>query len=55
MKFVPAWFPGASFQYKAQEWKKLTLQMRDAPFDATKKAMVRVQIYGFSLMHFESY
>ncbi|KDQ23377.1 hypothetical protein PLEOSDRAFT_1049198 [Pleurotus ostreatus PC15] len=40
LKYVPAWFPGASFQKKAKEWKKVTLEMRDAPFNSVAASMV---------------
>ncbi|KAJ8689905.1 hypothetical protein PTI98_012762 [Pleurotus ostreatus] len=39
LKYVPAWFPGASFQKKAKEWKKVTLEMRDAPFNSVAASM----------------
>ena len=44
VKHVPAWVPGASFQRKAREWKKVVLEMRDAPFEVVKNALVRVTI-----------
>lgn len=40
LKYIPAWFPGASFQRKAQEWRKATTAMVEAPFAAVKKAML---------------
>ncbi|KZV94618.1 cytochrome P450 [Exidia glandulosa HHB12029] len=33
LKYLPEWIPGAGFQRKAQEWKRLAVQMRDATFD----------------------
>ncbi|KAF4584991.1 hypothetical protein EYR40_001817 [Pleurotus pulmonarius] len=39
LKYVPAWFPGASFQKKAKEWKQVTLEMRDAPFNSIAASM----------------
>ncbi|KLO13198.1 cytochrome P450 [Schizopora paradoxa] len=32
LKYIPAWFPGASFQRKAEEWKKSTRKMIDIPY-----------------------
>ncbi|KAF9261074.1 cytochrome P450 [Marasmius fiardii PR-910] len=32
MKHIPAWFPFAGFQKKAQYWKKAVVEMRNAPF-----------------------
>lgn len=42
VKYVPSWLPGATFQRKAAAWRKATTQMKDLPFSAAKKAMVRV-------------
>ncbi|PBK84831.1 cytochrome P450 [Armillaria gallica] len=32
LKYVPAWFPGAGFQRKANEWKMLARRMVDMPY-----------------------
>ncbi|KAF4566361.1 hypothetical protein EYR36_011787 [Pleurotus pulmonarius] len=51
LKYVPAWFPGASFQKKAKEWKQVTLEMRDAPFNSIAASMVAsslLWVNGFS-------
>ncbi|KAJ3478426.1 hypothetical protein NLI96_g9763 [Meripilus lineatus] len=40
LKHAPAWLPGADFQRKAKEWKKLTLEMVDAPYRAAQRATV---------------
>jgi hypothetical protein len=40
LRYVPAWFPGASFQRKAKEWKKMTMVFRNIPYDAAKQAIV---------------
>ena len=40
LKYIPAWVPGAGFQRKAATWKKITNEMRDAPFDAVLSAVV---------------
>ncbi|KAF8884723.1 cytochrome P450 [Gymnopilus junonius] len=37
LKYVPEWMPGAGFQKKAKEWKKLARTMIDVPFAAAKK------------------
>ncbi|TDL20244.1 cytochrome P450 [Rickenella mellea] len=41
LKYVPEWFPGASFKRKAREWKRLSYEMRDAPFNAVKASLAR--------------
>ncbi|KAJ7091701.1 cytochrome P450 [Mycena crocata] len=40
LKHIPSWFPGAGFKHKAQKWNHDRDQMIDAPFLATKTAMV---------------
>jgi len=37
LKYVPAWFPGAGFQRKAEECKRLTKDMMDKPYMASKQ------------------
>ncbi|EEB93789.1 hypothetical protein MPER_07513, partial [Moniliophthora perniciosa FA553] len=39
MKHVPAWFPLAGFQRKAQHWRKSVMEMRNAPFDSVKASL----------------
>ncbi|KAF8884004.1 cytochrome P450 [Infundibulicybe gibba] len=34
LKYVPEWMPGAGFQKKAKEWRKLSQAMVEAPFRA---------------------
>lgn len=41
LKYVPAWFPGASFQRVAQEGKAVGRDLVEVPFDQVKRAMVR--------------
>ncbi|KDQ55433.1 hypothetical protein JAAARDRAFT_37446 [Jaapia argillacea MUCL 33604] len=41
LKYVPEWMPGAGFKRKARLWKKTLYEMRDAPFEAVKVAMIR--------------
>ncbi|KAJ7492718.1 cytochrome P450 [Mycena latifolia] len=36
LKYVPSWFPGASFKRKAKRWAKSSLELRDSPFEALK-------------------
>jgi hypothetical protein len=40
LKYVPAWFPGASFQRKAREWRKLARTMVEMPYAEAKKDIV---------------
>lgn len=40
LKHVPAWMPGAGFQRKAQEWRRLSSDMRNLPFDVVKRNSV---------------
>ncbi|KAB5590262.1 Cytochrome P450 family protein [Ceratobasidium theobromae] len=39
LRFVPSWFPGATFKRKAEEWGKMTIGYRQAPFDFVLKSM----------------
>ncbi|KAF8525402.1 cytochrome P450, partial [Gautieria morchelliformis] len=39
LKYVPEWFPGASFQAKARRWRKLAVEMNTAPFNAVKQSV----------------
>lgn len=45
VKFVPAWFPGAGFQKKAQHWRELAHEFIDRPFIVVKNALVRIFIF----------
>ncbi|KDQ53896.1 hypothetical protein JAAARDRAFT_38867 [Jaapia argillacea MUCL 33604] len=38
LKYVPAWFPGAGFKRKAEEWRRLKDRFINEPFDVTKEA-----------------
>lgn len=40
LKFVPAWAPGAGFQRKAKEWKRLFAELISVPFIESQKNMV---------------
>ncbi|RXW22004.1 hypothetical protein EST38_g3849 [Candolleomyces aberdarensis] len=39
LKYVPAWFPGASFKQKAQEWYKMTRAMVEVPYADAKRRL----------------
>ncbi|KAF5321940.1 hypothetical protein D9619_001230 [Psilocybe cf. subviscida] len=41
LKHVPAWLPGAKFKRDASEWRKLTVDSINKPFDALKAEMAR--------------
>lgn len=41
LRYVPSWMPGAGFQTKAQEWKKVVEDMADVPHEFVKQRMVR--------------
>lgn len=40
LKFVPAWVPGAGFQRKALQWRRLLEDVFEKPYDLLKKQMV---------------
>lgn len=40
LKYVPAWFPGASFQTVAKEARKVMSDAIEVPFEAVQKALV---------------
>lgn len=39
MKFVPAWFPGAGFKRKAQDWKRNLEDVAGLPYNFVKERM----------------
>ncbi|KAF9545039.1 cytochrome P450 [Agrocybe pediades] len=41
LKYVPTWFPGASFRRRAKEWRKLSERMVTTPYIATKKSIAK--------------
>ena len=45
MKYVPEWFPGATFQKKAREWKVLATKMLNDPYEAAKETYVSYEDY----------
>lgn len=40
LKYVPAWAPGAGFQRKAKEWRRLFDELIQTPFSESLKKMV---------------
>ncbi|EPQ53769.1 cytochrome P450 [Gloeophyllum trabeum ATCC 11539] len=41
LKYIPTWFPFASFKRKAVIWKQWGLDMRDIPYEETKERFVK--------------
>jgi hypothetical protein len=41
MKSIPAWFPGAGWKGKANNWRKISHTFVNLPWDEVKKQMVR--------------
>ncbi|KAF8917343.1 cytochrome P450 [Mucidula mucida] len=39
LKYIPEWFPGAGFKRKARQWRQLSHDMWNVPWDMTKKQM----------------
>ncbi|KAJ7256294.1 cytochrome P450 [Mycena rebaudengoi] len=39
LRYVPAWFPGATFKRLANEWKECNLNMINKPFEEVKRNM----------------
>ena len=50
LKYVPRWFPGASFQNKAAHWGEAVNAMADKPFRHVQEQLV--QVYLLELMSF---
>jgi len=48
VKYIPSWFPGASFKRKAREWRKLSRDLIERPFEAVKHKMVSRRYFGLS-------
>lgn len=40
LKYVPAWFPGASFKRKANAWRKISQDMIKLTYAAAKQRLV---------------
>jgi len=45
VKYVPEWFPGASFQKKAREWRVPVRNMLNQPYEAAKEKYVSYHAY----------
>lgn len=43
LKYVPAWFPGASFQRKARRWRALARTMLEMPYAEAKRLIVSTE------------
>ena len=41
VKYVPEWFPGATFQREARIWKEYAMKMLYEPFNIVKRQLVR--------------
>lgn len=49
VKYVPEWFPGASFQRKARKWKDQGYEMRDKTFEIVKRDMVHNVLLNWAI------
>lgn len=50
LRFIPSWFPGGGFKRIAAGWKKLTVNMRDMPFEEIMAKMVSIRcLYGYRI------
>jgi len=47
LKYVPSWFPGASFQKKAALWRELMHLMADKPFRQVQEQLVQIHFLEF--------
>ena len=45
LKYVPSWFPGASFQKKAAHWREVNHIMAEKPFHHVKEQLVQVHFF----------
>ena len=53
LRYMPSWLPGAGFQRKAIEWKRVIDQMADIPHEFVKARMVRfVSLHKSAYMTF---
>ncbi|ELU37658.1 cytochrome P450 [Rhizoctonia solani AG-1 IA] len=39
VRYIPSWFPGATFKRKTEQWARMTVQYRQGPFDYVLKHM----------------
>ena len=40
VRYIPEWFPGATFQRKGRYWRENAANVRDIPFEEVKSKMV---------------
>lgn len=40
LKYIPSWFPGATFKRKADRWKRINQEVYKRPFEYVEKQMV---------------
>jgi hypothetical protein len=51
LKYVPSWFPGASFKKKAARWRAVNHTMAERPFRYVKEQFVQVYLFnGFKFI-----
>lgn len=41
LKYIPGWFPGATFKTKAKRWNEINKQVYQKPFEYVESQMVR--------------
>jgi hypothetical protein len=46
LKYVPSWFPGASFKKKAARWRKAKDIMAERPFRHVQEQLVQVHFFN---------
>ena len=51
VKYLPSWFPGAQFQRDAEIMRRLSMDMRLAPYEAVKKLMVTTSLFHADASH----
>ena len=44
VKYIPEWFPGATFQKKARQWRVSVTGMMEKPYEAAKSIYVSVRL-----------
>jgi len=49
LKYVPSWFPGASFKRKAAHWRKINDDLTEIPFKHVENLMVLSRVFLFLL------
>ena len=48
LKYVPSWFPGASFQRQAARWREAVNTMAEKPFRHVQKQLVNFHFFESS-------